>query len=211
MGGSEKTVIDGPAGALEALWLPAGTAQLSRAVALCHPHPLYGGTMETKLVARTARRLSDAGFQTLRFNFRGVGRSEGSWSGGTGERDDLRAALDFILARLPEARLGVFGFSFGAMVALDVGSERSDVEVLVAVAPPVAVFTSYPPPDSPKPTFVIGAGADEIVDPERLREWYEKRKGVKQFRMFPDADHLFADDSYAVADEVARFVLKHIS
>lgn len=211
MSGSEKVIIDGPAGGLESLWLPAGSEQLSRAAVLCHPHPLYGGTMETRVVARAARRLSESGFQTLRFNFRGVGQSEGAWSGGTGERDDLRAALDFARTRVPESRLGVFGFSFGAMVALDIGAERPDVEALVAVAPPVAMFASAPPPDSPKPTFVVGAGADEIVDPESLREWYERRTGVKEFHLFPGADHLFSDDSSAVADEVARFLLKHLS
>ena len=137
MAGSEKIFVDGLAGSLECLWLPSGSDPLERAVVLCHPHPLYGGTMETKLVARAAKKLSESGFQTLRFNFRGVGRSEGSWAEGAGERDDLRAALDYIRSRLPESWLAVFGFSFGAWVGLDVGNSRSDVEALVGVAPPV--------------------------------------------------------------------------
>ncbi len=208
MAGSEKIIIEGPAGSLECLWLPSGSDPLDRAVVLCHPHPLYGGTMETKLVARTAKKLSESGFQTLRFNFRGVGRSEGKWAEGAGERDDLRAALDFVRSRLPECRLAVFGFSFGAWVGLDVGNSRSDVEALVGVAPPVGRVAFDSLRDSKKPKLIVYAGRDEIVDPGALLEWASGLLEPKEVAGVPDADHLFTAQVDEVAGMVAAFLLE---
>ena len=211
MAGSEKIFIDGPAGSLECLWLPSGSDPLDRALVLCHPHPLYGGTMETKLVARAAKKLSESGFQTLRFNFRGVGRSEGSWAEGAGERDDLRAVLDYIRSRLPESRLAVFGFSFGAWVGLDVGNSRPDVEALVGVAPPVGRVSFDFLRDSTKPKLIVYAGRDAIVDPEGLVEWASGLREPKEVVGVPEADHLFKGQVDEVAEMVARFLVETLS
>ena len=204
--GSEKISIDGPVGRLEGLWLPAGATLMERAVVLCHPHPLHGGSMETKLVARTARRLSESGYQTLRFNFRGVGQSEGTWDDGNGERDDVVAALDYISDRLGSARLALFGFSFGAALGLDVGCRDERVEALIAVAPAVQRLPPEWTPADSKPILLVGASQDELVDPEDLREWVRARPDAVRLQMIEGADHLFTDKTDIVADAVVRFL-----
>ena len=209
-GGSEKIFIDGPVGPLEGLWLPAGSEHRSQAVVLCHPHPLYGGTMETKLVARTARGLSESGFQTLRFNFRGVCRSAGEWDAGRGERTDLAAAIDYTLSRLPDARLGVFGFSFGALVGLDVGRRHSQVQALVGVAPPVDALEVDLSQDSVKPTLIVGASRDTIVDPAALQDWVRRLPPPAEFLFIDGADHMFGSHSGDVADVVTEFLERNI-
>lgn len=206
--GSEKCFLAGRAGKLESLWLPRESELLERAVILCPPHPLYGGTMDTKVVARTARELGEAGFQTLRFNYRGVGRSEGSWGEGTGECEDLRAVIDYLKTRLPESRLAAFGFSFGAWVGLEVGSDRDDVEALVGIAPPIDRFSFESFPVSTKPKLLIYAGRDEIVEAQSLREWTSKLLEPKRTVEILEADHLFSAQTEKVAHTVVQFLLE---
>jgi alpha/beta superfamily hydrolase len=162
--------------------------------------------METRIVARTARCLSESGFGTLRFNFRGVGQSEGVWDQGRGERLDLGAALDYAVGRLPDAQVSVFGFSFGALMALEVGIPDARVESLAIVAPPVRLFSDEVIARVPKPMLVVGAGRDEIVEPGSLRDWAENVKGPSDFRMFDEADHLFSSQSDEVAQIVTHFL-----
>lgn len=107
------------------------------AAVVCHPHPLHGGTMHTKAVYRAAQGLVEAGLVALRFNFRGVGVSTGSHDDGHGEKDDLRAALDWLEARYPTLPLVVGGFSFGSMVGLSVGAEDARVVALLGLGLPV--------------------------------------------------------------------------
>ena len=117
---------------------PAGTAPRGAALVL-HPHPLHGGTMHNKVVFRTARGLTDAGFVTLRINFRGVGQSTGTHDRARGEQDDARAALDHLAATYPGLPLLVAGFSFGARVGLEVGTRDARVGALVGVGTPVSI------------------------------------------------------------------------
>src|SRR6476646_7466828 len=104
MSGSTKFFIQGPAGRLQALWRSGGQAEdFSRAAIVCHPHPQFGGTMENKVVARAARYIAEAGIEAIRFNFRGVGQSEGLFDAGQGERDDLRSVIDHVAGVSPQA------------------------------------------------------------------------------------------------------------
>src|SRR5213083_2713034 len=105
-----NTFFEGPAGRIEAI-LREAEPPVRRAAIVCHPHPLFGGTMHNKVVFRIARPFQDAGFAVLRFNFRGAGRSEGEHDNGLGEQDDLRAAIRFVLERYPDAELWLAGFS----------------------------------------------------------------------------------------------------
>ena len=162
--------------------------------------------METKLVARTARSLSESGFETLRFNFRGVGRSAGEWDAGRGERADLAVAIDYTLSRSPGARLGVFGFSFGAIVGLDVGSRHSEVQALVGVAPPVDALEVDLSQDSVKPTLIVGAGRDTIVDPVTLEEWARRLPPPAEFLFIDGADHMFGSHIGDVTEVVTEFL-----
>ena len=125
-----------PHGWLEAILKEPDEAPRGAAV-VCHPHPLFGGTMHTKAVYRASQGLNDAGLVTLRFNFRGVGISTGSHDDGHGEKDDLRAALDWLEARYPTLPLVVGGFSFGSMVGLSVGVDDPRVVALLGLGLPV--------------------------------------------------------------------------
>src|ERR1051326_8510985 len=114
-------LIPAPHGQLEAIYRPEH-AQAERVALVLHPHPQHGGTMHNKVVFRAARALQEAGYATLRFNFRGVGESTGTFDQGRGEADDARVALDYLLAEQPQAReVIVAGFSFGAWIGLRVG------------------------------------------------------------------------------------------
>src|SRR4029079_14668414 len=147
--------IAGPAGRLEALLeepVPAGTigrdgrvspghpGGLRAAVVFAHPLTAQGGTMHTKVVYQAAKALSRIGCAVLRFNFRGAGASEGTFSNGPGEQTDFRAALDYMAAQYPGAPRGPAGMSFGAWVALSVGAEDARVSALIGIAPPITRY-----------------------------------------------------------------------
>src|SRR6476620_4492866 len=123
------TVTDliGPAGPLEALLDVPAADRVRAAVVFAHPHPQFGGTMHTKAVYQGAKALARIGCEVLRFNFRGVGTSEGAWDEGRGEMDDFRAALDVMRSRHPDVPLWAAGMSFGAWIALTAGAEDSSV------------------------------------------------------------------------------------
>jgi hypothetical protein len=134
----ESTFVQGPAGRLESLHEgPDDGARIERAVIVCHPHPLHGGTMHNKVAFRLARAARRAGSAVLRFNFRGVGQSSGSYDEGEGEQDDVRAALAYMNDRYPGLPLLVAGFSFGSRVGLRVACADSRVERVVAAGTPV--------------------------------------------------------------------------
>src|ERR1043165_6993166 len=123
MSGSARFFVDGPAGKLQCLWRSGGNRRsFSRGAMIGHPHPLYGGTMENKVVARCARYISEAGIEAVRFNFRGVQQSDGSFDSGRGEREDLEAVIDYVKGISSQSKLAVVGFSFGAWVGLETGS-----------------------------------------------------------------------------------------
>jgi hypothetical protein len=128
-----------------------------RAAVVCHPHPQYGGDMDNPAVVAVTRALGERGVAALRFNFRGVGGSEGSYSGNLAETEDARAALDFVRERVPAASLVLGGYSFGAMVALLAGHDHPQVERLFAIALPATMFDAGPIVASAKPKlFLLG-------------------------------------------------------
>src|SRR5688572_11455281 len=128
--------IPGAVGPLEALLdAPAGPPRA--AVVFAHPLPTEGGTMHTKVVFQSAKALARIGCLVLRFNFRGVGRSAGTWDNGRGELDDYRAAVDFMATEYPDLEMWAAGFSFGSYVATTVGADDERMCALIAIAPPV--------------------------------------------------------------------------
>lgn len=134
----ESLSLDGPAGKLEALLEEPEHGEPLEACLVCHPHPLFGGTMHNKVVYRIARGMRAAGAVVLRFNFRGVGRSEGVYDQGRGEVDDARAALEFLRQRYPDLPYSLAGFSFGSRIALKLGC------ALPAPAPRRAIAVGFP-------------------------------------------------------------------
>lgn len=168
---SAEVLLPGPAGVLELACdvADAGSARAGTAV-ICHPHPEHGGTMHNKVVTIVERAARELGLATVRFNFRGVGASEGSYDEGNGESDDLAAVVDWVRNTRPDRSLWLAGFSFGAYVALRC-AERLKPDQLILVAPPVGRwdFASIPAPACP--TLVVQGEADEVVDAPAVFEW----------------------------------------
>jgi hypothetical protein len=182
--------LQGPAGRLEAI-LKEPASEVTRAAIVCHPHPLFGGTMHNKVVFRIARAFQDAGFAVLRFNFRGAGKSEGVHDNGRGEQDDLQAALRFIETKYPKSALWLAGFSFGATVMLRAACEDEGLRAMVAAGTPVSRqdLANVSPCNKPK-LFVQGA-LDEFGSPEDLRRFVATLEGTNHLKIVEGADHFF--------------------
>jgi len=209
--------ITGPAGRLEAL-LEEPPAQggvnadgllergreggLRAAVVLAHPHPQYGGTMHTRVVYQIAKALARIGCAVLRFNFRGVGTSEGSWDEGRGELHDFRAAIAFMRGQFPDVRVWSAGVSFGAWVALTAGAEDDAVSTLIGIAPPIARFDFDKARTSGKPKFFIQGERDELCPLKDLQEFYAKAHDPKELAVIDAADHLFDGKVLEVGDAI---------
>ena len=199
--------IPGAAGSLEAL-LDVPAAPPRAAVVFAHPLPTAGGTMHTKAVYQGTKALVRIGCAVLRFNFRGVGRSAGTWDDGRGELDDFRAALDFMSRRYPELELWAAGFSFGSFIAWSAGVEDGRVCALIAVAPPVS---KWPFPeavlDSTKPKFIVHGEEDELIPLKAVREFYGRLQEPKEFVPIDRANHLFEGQTTEVGDALEELLV----
>lgn len=204
------TDLAGPAGRLEAVLEPPAhghtDSAIRAAVVFAHPHPQFGGTMHTKVVYQGAKALSRIGCAVLRFNFRGVGRSQGQFDQGDGEKEDFTAAIDYVARRYPDVRIWAAGFSFGAWVALEVGATDDRVSVLIGIAPPVATSVSgmqYSFPrtlESTRPKFLLQGEADEVCPLEALWQFYGRLKEPKEIVVIDGADHLFEGKTTEVGE-----------
>jgi alpha/beta superfamily hydrolase len=201
--------LTGPAGRLEAILdepSPERSGPPHAAVVFAHPHPQFGGTMHTKAVYQGAKGLARIGCAVLRFNFRGVGGSAGTFDQGEGEKEDFRAALDYMAKRYPGARLWSAGFSFGAWVALEVGAEDDRVSALIGIAPPVATSVSgmdYSFPNtlaSTKPKFFVQGEADEVCPIQGMWSFYGRLQDPKELVVVDGADHLFEGKTQEVGE-----------
>lgn len=180
----------GPAGRIEGIYRPADDPP--GAAVVCHPHPQHGGTMHTKVVFRTAKALERSGWAVLRFNFRGVGRSGGSFADGAGEADDVRAALDWLADRHPGTPLAVAGFSFGSIVGLPVGAEDDRVAWLVGIGVPTDRFPFDELSGVTKPKLFVQGARDEHGSVERLRLDLARVGQPWDLVVVEGADHFFA-------------------
>ena len=183
--------IPGPAGRLEVLLDGPAAEGAIAAVVFAHPHPLQGGTMHTKIVYRAAKALASLGCAVLRFNFRGVGASEGSFGNGTGEIEDFRAALDFMAARYPSARLWAAGMSFGAHVSLTAGASDDRVETLLGLAPPLHLYDFSAVRRSLKTRYFVQGERDEVCPLPHMQSFFDSLTGPKRLIVVPGANHLF--------------------
>jgi hypothetical protein len=183
--------------------VPEGAA---RGAVICHPHPQYGGTMENVVVRAIATALNDAGVAILRFNFRGVGASEGRYAGGEGEAHDARAAVAFLLERLGALDIALVGYSFGAVVALAAGhDEAAGVSRLVAVAPPIAMCDLSFLVTCRKPKLFVVGDRDPYCPLPALEQHVATFPEPKALVHLAGADHFFGGQERAVAEAVARF------
>lgn len=185
-----SVLLDGPAGALEAVTLcPAGPAIAATAV-LCHPHPLHGGTMQNKVVTTLAKGFARLGVASVRFNFRGVGASAGRFANGDGETDDVLAVIDWARTRQPRHALWLAGFSFGAYVALRAAGPAR-VSGLVTVAPAVHLYDTSKLTLPDCPWLLIQGEADEVVPVEAVRQWIAGLARPPQAVYMPGVGHFF--------------------
>jgi alpha/beta superfamily hydrolase len=213
--------IPGPVGRLEALLdePPAhrGVSQeglahigasngLRAAVVFGHPHPQFGGTMHTKTVYQAAKALSRIGCVVLRFNFRGAGKSDGTFDEGVGEREDFRAGVDFMSSRYPGVPLWAAGMSFGSWVGLSVGAEDPRVSLLLGIAMPVTKYDYDAVANSPKPKFFIHGQHDEICSEKAMRAFYARAVEPKELVTIDSADHLFDGRVSDVADAIEELL-----
>jgi len=199
--------IPGAVGPLEALLeLPQGEPRA--AVVFAHPLPTAGGTMHTKACYQGTKGLSRTGCAVLRFNFRGVGRSGGEWDDGQGEKDDFRAALDYMAQRYPHLQLWAAGFSFGSYIAWSVGVDDPRVCALIAVAPPASKW-EFPPAvfASTKPKFIVHGEEDELISLKSTREFYSRLHEPKEFVIIDRANHLFDGQTAEVGDALEELLV----
>jgi alpha/beta superfamily hydrolase len=184
-------LIEGPAGPIEALLQERTEHDHALTAVVCHPHPLFGGTMHNKVVYRVASTLHGLGAAVVRFNFRGVGRSAGTHDRGEGELADARAVLAFLRERYPDARRWVAGFSFGSWVASRLAASEPDAERLILVAPPVHTQTFEEMRTSPVPKLVIQGTADVTCKPENLYALWPQWSEPKRLMKVEGATHFF--------------------
>ena len=176
------------------------------AVVLAHPLPAGGGTMHNKVVYQIAKGFCRTGAVVLRFNFRGVGTSQGAFEDGPGEMADYRVALDFMASRYPGVEIWAAGFSFGAWVAMTVGAMDDRVTTLIGVAPPVDHYDFSTVLESPKPKFFIQGDRDDLCPYQSMREFYARVPGPKELVTIDGADHLFDGKTSEVAEAVKELL-----
>lgn len=194
-------------GHLEAL-LKEPDALLRGAAVVCHPHPLFGGTMHTRAVYRAAQALNEAGLAALRFNFRGVGASTGTHAEGVGEREDARAALDWLEARYPGRPLVAGGFSFGSMVALATAAGDPRVVALLGLGLPIERDESYDfsfLAGVAKPILIVQGENDEFGSGAKIAEHLAPLGDHITLVRVPGSDHYFADRTEELKDAVRDY------
>jgi alpha/beta superfamily hydrolase len=211
--------LDGAAGRLEAL-LNAGAENASYAALVCHPHPLFGGTLHNKVVFRTMKALNSFGFPVLRFNFRGTGLSQGEHDHGKGEVDDVRAALDWLDAQyhLP---LIFAGFSFGAAIGLRAACADTRVRAVIGIGTPVVpvaadteearVYTFDFMKDCIKPKLLVSGARDQFGPRAKLEALAASLPEPKKLVIIEGADHFFEGRLRELRETIEAWVKEAIS
>jgi alpha/beta superfamily hydrolase len=201
--------LDGPAGRLEAL-LNRGAENATHAALVCHPHPLFGGTLHNKVVFHTMKALNSFGFPVLRFNFRGAGLSQGEHDSGQGELDDVRAALDW-LGRKFHLPLIFAGFSFGAAVGLRAACPDSRVKAVIGVGTPILpvenrVYDLDFVQSCAKPKLFVSGGNDKYGPRERLEPFVDSVPEPKKLVIIESADHFFEGRLSELRDVIEAWI-----
>jgi alpha/beta superfamily hydrolase len=194
-------------GRLEAILKEPRVKPIRGVALVLHPHPLGGGTMHNKVVFRAAAALNDSGLTTLRINFRGVGQSTGNHDEGDGEREDVRAGLDYLAENYPHDEITLCGFSFGARVGLEVGIKDGRVVRLISIGTPVNKYDFSFLADCRKPILFVHGEHDEYGDVDRVRELMAKIKAPVELKVIKGAGHFFDNQ----LDELKRVITEWVS
>jgi alpha/beta superfamily hydrolase len=206
--------LDGPAGRLEAL-LNAGAPDATHAALVCHPHPLYGGTLHNKVVFHTMKALNSFGYPVLRFNFRGAGLSQGEHDNGIGEVEDVRTAIDWLDR---EYRLPIIfaGFSFGAAVGLRAACPDNRVKAAIGIGVPVLpaderVYDLEYLKTCPKPKLFVSGARDEFGPRAKLEAMVNSVMAPKELVLVEGADHFFAGRLRELREAIERWLPQALS
>jgi len=189
---SGHLILPGPAGALElSVNLPEPGEARPGIVILCHPHPQHGGTMHNKVITMLDRSMHELGLTTVKFNFRGVGKSQGAFDNGVGETNDLLTVVNWVTQSHPAEALWLAGFSFGSYVVVRAAAQLSLARHLILVAPPVGRWDFILPELPMSLCLVVQGENDEIVDPQQVYDWVSAQKQAISLIKIPDTDHFF--------------------
>lgn len=213
---AERIAIPGPAGGLQAVVetpvVEDPQAQdPSHFAVVCHPHPLFGGTLDNKVVYTLARAFEELGAPAIRFNFRGVGSSAGTYDEGVGETEDALAIIRYGQSRWPAAALWLAGFSFGGAVAVRSAS-HSAPQLLVAVSPAVMRLDKLDVSGSNVrncPWLIVQGDADEVIEAQAVLQWASKVTPEPVVRVMKGASHFYHGRLQELRDEVVAFARQH--
>jgi alpha/beta superfamily hydrolase len=196
-------------GRLEAILKEPRELPLKGVALVLHPHPLGGGTMHNKVVFRAAAALNDAGLLTLRINFRGVGQSTGAHDEGRGEREDVRAGLDYLAAHYPDQEITLCGFSFGARVGLEVGINDQRVARMIAIGAPVDKYDFSFLEQCRKPILFVHGDRDEFGDVGKLSELVAQlaKNTQVELRIVSGAGHFFDDQLNELKAAITEWII----
>jgi alpha/beta superfamily hydrolase len=207
--------FNGPDGRLEGRYHPSNKPQAPLAL-LLHPHPQHGGTMNNKIIYKLYQTFTKRGFSTLRFNFRGVGRSQGQFDNGQGELSDAASALDWMQTQNPNTRsCWIAGFSFGAWVAMQLMMRRPEIDGFISIAPPASQhdFSFLAP--CPASGMIIHGDKDEVVPQssvDKLAQKLQKQKNIKiDYRIVEGSDHFFIHHLDPLNEQVEGYLDKMLN
>lgn len=207
---SRNFFLQGPAGRLEAiLWTPSRTSSPSLAAIICHPHPLFGGTIHNKVVYQAAKSMEALGVPVLRFNFRGAGLSAGSHDRGVGEQGDVLAAIDFLAAEFPNTPLLLAGFSFGSWVGLRAGCADPRVSELIGMGIPVNNSDFSYLSRCAKPKLFVQGTSDEHGAWENVEQILAITPGNNRIVFVHGAEHFFAGRLDELNRAITEWLVEH--
>jgi alpha/beta superfamily hydrolase len=191
------------------LAIPEGAGPFP-AVIVCHPHPLYGGSMDNNVVYSLSEKITQSSLASFKFNFRGVGGSQGEFSQGIGEQEDVEAAISFIstVKEIDSKRIGLAGYSAGAGFALPVGFNDDRIRALAAVSPPLSMFDFDFLKSCPKPKFLILGSRDDLIPIDQFLEFCQNLPEPKECESIEGADHFWWGYESSLATKVVAFLTK---
>lgn len=208
---NNEIIITGSDGQLQLLHtIVENNNRSSTTAIICHPHPLHGGTMTNKVVHIINKAFNSAGLNSVRFNFRGVEKSQGEFANGVGEVDDLLVVLNWLKRETETTSIYLAGFSFGSFIAAQLTTQKIIplvplvIEKLLLVAPPVSMY-DYSQIDIKIPCLVIQGAKDTVVDPEQVRQWVDSQDNNVQLEWHSDAEHFFHGKLNFIHDTILNY------
>jgi alpha/beta superfamily hydrolase len=210
----EKIMVQGKAGSLQGA-LHMAKLSTDDFLIICHPHPLFGGTMDNKVVTTAAKTYLDAGINVIRFNYRGVGESTGQYGNMIGEVEDARAIFDWVKGKYPLGRLFLAGFSFGCFIAAKLARDLSKSGVTIPHLLMIAPSVEHSPFEEAVPlaaecTVIMGE-QDEVVPFELVRSWVSAQEPSIEFIVQPEASHFFHRQLIVMRTHIKEVVSRYLS